>query len=187
VLNTGGKALEWFHSVFCADMLESCFYQEYIPSVLAAFFDNPDHDRLEQDLPVYLPFLSGSRYTLEKKKASFDGVTLETNRDALLLSLIRGNALYHGQHLSEVGGMVKLGRRVITSGGVAKIPGVMQVKRRWTGNFEYQYQDQSSLLGAAMLARFHQQGSWTLDPHRVKQEEIGHACCYDAADSKTRA
>lgn len=155
VLNTGGKALEWFHSVFCADMTESCFYQEYIPSVLEAFFNSPDCDRLEAELPAYLPFLGGSRYSLERKKAAFDGITLETDRKALLLSLIRGNALYHGEHLREVGAMVKLGRRVITTGGVAKIPGFTQVKQRWMGDFDYQYQDQSSLLGAAMLAGIH--------------------------------
>ena len=111
---------------------------------------------MEADLPVYVPFLSGCRYVLEQMKASFNGMTLETNREALLLSLIRGNAAYHGQHLREVGGMVKLGRRVITTGGGARIRGYMEVKRRWTGDFEYEYQDQSSLLGAAMLA--HQRG-----------------------------
>jgi sugar (pentulose or hexulose) kinase len=158
VLNTGGKALEWFHSVFCADMPENYFYEEYIPSVLASFFDNPDPDRAEADLPVYVPFLSGCRYVLEQRKAGFDGITLETDREALLLSVIRGNAMYHGQHLGEVGGMVKLGRRVVTTGGGAKIRGYVEVKRRWTGDFEYEYQDQSSLLGAAMLGRIHQQG-----------------------------
>jgi cell division ATPase FtsA len=56
--------------------------------------------------------------------------------------------------------MVKLGRRVVTTGGGAKIRGYMDVKRRWTGDFEYEYQDQSSLLGAAMLGRMHQQGGW---------------------------
>jgi sugar (pentulose or hexulose) kinase len=158
VLNTGGKALEWFHSVFCADMPENYFYEEYIPSVLASFFDNPDPDRAEADLPVYVPFLSGCRYVLEQRKAGFDGITLETDREALLLSVIRGNAMYHGQHLGEVGGMVKLGRRVVTTGGGAKIRCYVEVKRRWTGDFEYEYQDQSSLLGAAMLGRIHQQG-----------------------------
>jgi hypothetical protein len=49
--------------------------------------------------------------------------------------------------------MVQLGRRVITTGGGARIRGYMEVKRRWTGDFEYEYQDQSSLLGAAMLGR----------------------------------
>jgi sugar (pentulose or hexulose) kinase len=159
VLNTGGKALEWFHSVFCAGMTENYFYEEYIPSVLNSFFHHPDRDGLEADLPVYVPFLSGCRYALERKKAAFDGVTLETNRDAMLLSLIRGNAAYHGEHLREVGGMVKLGRRIVATGGGAAIRGYMDVKRRWTGDFEYVYQDQSSLLGAAMLGQIYQQGS----------------------------
>ena len=157
VLNTGGKALEWFRSVFCADMSEGSFYREYIPSVLDEFFGNPDCDRMEAELPGYIPYLGGSRYSLEKMKAAFNGVTLETDRKALLLSLIRGNAMYHGQHLREVGTMVKLGRRVITTGGEAKIHGFTQVKRRWMGDFEYEYQDQSSLLGAAMLVGIHEQ------------------------------
>jgi xylulokinase len=158
VLNTGGKALEWFRSVFCADMPESCFYKEYIPSVLDEFFGCSDCDQAEAELPGYIPFLGGSRYSLEKMSAAFNGMTLETDRKAMLLSLIRGNALYHGQHLREVGTMVNLGRRVITTGGEAHIHGFTQVKQRWMGNFEYEYQDQSSLLGAAMLASFHEQG-----------------------------
>jgi hypothetical protein len=31
----------------------------------------------------------------------------------------------------------------------------MEAKRRWTGDFDYQYQDQSSLVGAAMLGQIH--------------------------------
>ena len=102
VLNTGGKALEWFHSVFCRDMTEQQFYDAYIPETLRSFFDAPDRDRREESLPVYVPFLGGSRYSMEQLKASFTGVTLETTRQDLLLSLIRGNALYHGGHLKEV-------------------------------------------------------------------------------------
>jgi xylulokinase len=157
VLNTGGKALEWFRSVFCADMPEKRFYREYIPSVLDEFFASADCDRVEAELPDYIPFLGGSRYSMEKMRAAFNGLTLETDRKALLLSLIRGNAMYHGQHLREVGTMVKLGRRVITTGGEAKIHGFTQVKKRWMGNFEYEYQDQSSLMGAAMLVGVHAQ------------------------------
>jgi len=159
VLNTGGKALEWFHSVFCADMSASRFYDEYIPSVLAGFFDGAEPDRRESLLPVYVPFLGGSRYTMEQLKAEFKGVTLETTREDMLLSLIRGNAVYHGDHLREVSRMVKLGRRVVTTGGGAGIPGYLQVKKRWTGDFEYEYQEQSALLGAAMLGQIYQSKS----------------------------
>jgi hypothetical protein len=70
--------------------------------------------------------------------------------------LIKGNAVYHREHLKEVAGLVKLGRIVMTTGGAAKIRGFLQAKKHWTGDFEYKYQDQSSLLGAAMLGQFYQ-------------------------------
>jgi sugar (pentulose or hexulose) kinase len=153
VLNTGGKALEWFRSVFCGEMGENEFYLGYLPAVLESFF--ADADRREAALPGYSPFLAGSRYSLDPLKAAFTGVTLETTRDDMLMALIRGNALYHGEHLKEVAVRVPLARKVHTTGGGAKIEGVMEAKRRWTGDFDYQYQDQSSLVGAAMLGQIH--------------------------------
>lgn len=160
VLNTGGLALEWFHSVFCKDMSQDEFFNEYVPSVLDHFFGSDDPERFEADLPEYVPFLQGCRYSLEQLTASFSGLTLETTREKILLALIKGNALYHGEHLKELTGLVKLGRTVMTTGGGAKIKGFLQAKKRWTGDFEYLYQDQSSLLGAAMLGRFYQTGKY---------------------------
>ena len=161
ILNTGGKALEWFYSVFCRDLTESQFYGHYIPETLCAFFDSGDCDRREAELPQYAPFLGGSRYSTERLTAAFTGVSLETTRDDLLLALIRGNAVYQGEHLREVAGLVKLGRRVTTTGGGANIRGYLEVKKRWTGDFDYDYRDQSSLDGAAMLGRFYLTGCLT--------------------------
>lgn len=160
VLNTGGMALDWFHSVFCRDMTRDQFYDEYVPAVLADFFGSDDPDRLEADLPLYVPFLQGCRYSLEQLTASFSRLNLETTREKMLLGLIKGNAVYHGEHLKEVAGLVKLSRKVMTTGGGAKIKGFLEVKKRWTGDFEYEYQDQSSLLGAAMLGQFYQTGKY---------------------------
>jgi len=155
ILNTGGKALEWFHANLCRDMSEAHFYDEYIPGVLRRFFDSHDPGALETELPEYVPFLGGSRYSLERLKASFSGVSLETTRDDLLLSLIRGNAQYVGGHLKEVAGVVPLGRKVATSGGGATIRGFLDVKKRWTGDYDYEYHDQCSLNGAAMLGQMY--------------------------------
>ena len=63
--------------------------------------------------------------------------------------------------------MVKLGRRITMSGGGAKLPGFTEAKKRWTGDFEYQYRDQSSLLGAAMLGRIYQQGGFSPVPRKI--------------------
>ena len=153
VLNTGGKALEWFHSVFCREMPEEAFYRDFVPSALRAFFTSPDIERREAALPEYVPYLGGSRYSLEREKAAFQGVTLETTREDMLVSLMRGNALYHGRHLEQLRSKVALGSKMMLTGGAAAVPGYLEAKRRWTGEFEYEFRDQSSLAGAAMLAR----------------------------------
>jgi sugar (pentulose or hexulose) kinase len=155
VLNTGGIALDWFHSVFCKEMSQDQFYNDYVPSVLEFFFGSHDMDRLDTELPGYVPFLQGSRYSLERMAASFSGLTLETTRDKFLLALIKGNAAYHGGHLKEVAQLVPLNRTVMTSGGGATIEGLLMAKKRWMGGFDYLYRDQSSLLGAAMLGQFY--------------------------------
>ena len=105
--------------------------------VLDAFFGDPDPDAREAELPDYVPYLGGSRYSLERLKGSFSGLTLETTRDDLLLSIVRGNAAYLGGHLREVAGLVPVGRRVGISGGGATIRGMLEARRRWTGDFEY--------------------------------------------------
>jgi activator of 2-hydroxyglutaryl-CoA dehydratase len=92
--------------------------------------------------------------------ASFSSLTLETTREKILLGLIRGNAIYHREHLKEVAGLVKISKIVMTTGGGAKIRGFLEAKKRWTGDFEFRYQDQSSLLGAAMLGQFYQNGKY---------------------------
>ncbi len=158
VLNTGGEALRWFHETACREMDGDDYYAKYLPQVLETFLDDPDIERRERELPGYDPFLGGSRYSLEPRTAAFTGVTLQTTRDDLLLSMVRGNARYLGEHLTEVAGLVHLGKRVGVSGGGSRIRGMIAARRRWTGDFDYIYQDQSSLLGAAMLGRIHLAG-----------------------------
>jgi sugar (pentulose or hexulose) kinase len=158
VLNAGGEGIDWFHRVLCRELDGEQFYGEYVPRVLEAFFADPEADARESGLPDYAPFLAGSRYSVERVTGSFGALTLETTRDDLLLSLIRGNMQYLGGHLREVGGLVRLGRKVGISGGGAGIRGMLEARRRWTGAFEYIFQDQSSLRGAAMLGQIHETG-----------------------------
>jgi len=156
VLNTGGQALEWFHTVFCRDMTAEDFFNDYVPSTIFNAFSSRDADRLEAELPGYVPFLQGSRYSLERLTASFTGLTLATTREQMLLALLRGSALYHGQHLKDLATRVKLSKEVVVTGGAGRIKGMLDVKRRWMGEFEYKYENQSSLGGAAMLGQFYQ-------------------------------
>jgi sugar (pentulose or hexulose) kinase len=158
VLNAGGEGLDWFRRVFCSELDDDQFYGSYVPGVLERFLADPDADLREAELPSYAPFLAGSRYAVERITGSLAELTLETTRDDLLLSLIRGNLKYLGDHLREVGGLVSLSRRIGISGGGAAIHGMLAARRRWTGDFDYVFQHQSSMLGAAMLGQMYQAG-----------------------------
>jgi sugar (pentulose or hexulose) kinase len=158
VLNAGGTALDWFRRIACSELGEDEFYDGYLPRVLDEFFRAPDLDIRESELPEYVPYLGGSRYSLDPLKAALSGLTLETTREDLLLSLVRGNATYLGENLKEVTALVRVGRRVGISGGGSGVRGMLEARRRWTGEYEYVFQDQSSLLGAAILGQMSQLG-----------------------------
>jgi len=157
VLNTGGKSLDWFHSVFCADMSREKFYTSFVPEAIHRFFAEGPEIR-ERKLPDYLPFLGGSRYSLDPLKAEFRGITLETNREDFLLSLLRDNTRYLKTHLDELSGSVDLKKEIVITGGGAGIEGMIPIKKRWMGGFRYRHVKQSSLNGAAMLGQFYLQG-----------------------------
>jgi len=161
VLNTGSIAYDWFHREFCKEMSLEDYYNQYIPAVLADFFNQPDVDRLAEDLPVYIPFLQGSRYSLERLTASFSGLTMETTRERLLLSLIKGNTSYTGDHLRALSQLIPLADTVQLSGGGAKIIGMEEAKKRWQGKFNYQIVEQSSLIGAAILGQGYLKGDYS--------------------------
>ena len=158
VLNTGGVAYDWFHQTMCREMDADEFYGEYLPSTLEGFLADPDIEAREAALPDYAPYLGGSRYSLEPLTAAYSGVGLQTSRDDLLLAMIRGNLRYLGQHLEQVSELVLVNRVVGISGGAARIRGMLAARVRWTGDYEYRFQDQSSMLGAAMLGRIYQDG-----------------------------
>lgn len=157
VLNTGGRAFEWFRTVFCSDMDPVAFYDAYLPSVLQSFLAAEDTEQREATLPMYTPFLGGSRYSLETRTAAFDGLTIATSRDDMLVSLVRGNISYLGRHLAAMRDRLPIRQPVVVSGGGSRIPGMLAARRRWMGGDEVVFREHSSLLGAATLAR------WVLD------------------------
>jgi xylulokinase len=158
VLNTGGVAYDWFWRTFCREMSADDFYDDYVPATLAAFLDADDIEAREMALPGYVPYLSGSRYSLEPRTASFSKIHLGTSREGLLLAMIRGNLRYLGDHLEQVRTLLPVNHAVGISGGAARIEGMFAARARWTGDYEYVFQDQSSLRGAAMLAQVYGSG-----------------------------
>jgi len=143
VMNAGGKALEWFHDVFCSEMEVGEFYDRFLPRAI----DN----WLARDSGVtYVPYLMGSRYSLEPLKAEFRGLTPETSRDEILTAMIRALCEYQKEHLQEIGAAVPLQNVVHVTGGAVN-PAIIRAKQRWMKNCKYIHDEQSSMKGAAML------------------------------------
>lgn len=145
VMNAGGKAFEWFHRVFCSEMTPQIFWAEFLPQALDAW--------LQRDSGLeYVPFLMGSRYSLEPLKAEFRGMTSETTRQELLAALVRGLCTYQRLHLEAIADKVPLSDEIVVTGGAVN-DSVVRAKKRWTRDCRYRYREQSSLEGAALLAR----------------------------------
>jgi sugar (pentulose or hexulose) kinase len=145
VMNAGGKALEWFHHLFCREMAPEEFYGEFLTGAIDAW--------LGRDSGVtYVPFLMGSRYDRQPLKAEFLGMTQETSREELLAAVVRGLCRYQRQHLSDVGRHVPLSGTIHVTGGALNAA-MIRAKNEWMQNGAYLLEEESSLKGAAMLGR----------------------------------
>ena len=167
VMNAGGEAFEWFRGVFCGDMPASRFYGEYLPETLERRLAGPASPSEPDAVPArdapgvrglrYVPYLMGSRYSLQPLTASFSGMTRETTRNDLLTAMVRGLCEYQRAHLEEVGRRIPLADTIHVTGGAAG-PALIRAKERWMRKCRYDLVEQSSLKGAAMLGAKHLQG-----------------------------
>ena len=147
VMNAGGIAFEWFRTTYCSELEPEEFYGRFVPQAIETWLDR-------QSLARYVPYLMGSRYSQEALTGAFTGLTRDTTREELLTALVRGLCEYQREHLKEVAIDVSLSDTVFITGGAAS-PEVIRAKRLWMRDCEYDYHDQSSMMGAAMLGRLH--------------------------------
>ena len=145
VMNAGGKALEWFKNLFCCEMTEEKFYMDFIPRAIDLWLNR-------ESGVAYIPYLMGSRYSLEPLKAEFRGLTPETSREELLAALVRGLYEYQRENLKEVSIEMPLADEILVSGGAVN-EALIRAKTRWMRNCSYRFETESSLKGAAMLGR----------------------------------
>ncbi len=145
VMNAGGKALEWFKNLFCSEMTEEKYYTDFIPRAIDLWLNR-------ESGVTYIPFLMGSRYSLQPLKAEFRGLTQETSREELLAALVRGLYEYQRENLKEISLEIPLADEILVSGGAVN-EALIRAKTRWMRNSSYRFETESSLKGAAMLGR----------------------------------
>ena len=147
VMNAGGIALEWFRTLFCSEMTVDDFHRRFIPRALDSWLER-------ESTVTYVPYLMGSRYSLEHLKASFAGLTAESTREELLAAVVKGLCRYQRAHLEEIGAQVPLAREIYVTGG-AVTPALIEAKKRWMRDCDYRHQEESSMKGAALLGLKH--------------------------------
>ena len=145
VLNAGGTALDWFKNVFCSEMNADEFFNKFMSDSIEQWLEH-------ESSVTYVPYLMGSRYSLEPLKAEFLGLTRQTTRQELMAALIRGLCEYQKAHIKEISGHLPLKKEIHITGGSVN-PAFIKAKQKWMWNAEYIEQEQSSMKGAAMLAQ----------------------------------
>lgn len=145
VMNAGGKAIDWFRQLFCSEMDAEQFYENFLPQAIEPWLDR-------ESSVTYLPYLMGSRYSLDPLKAQLSGLTHQTAREEILAAIVRGLCEYQKGHLREIEKNVPLGDVIHVTGG-ATGPSLIRAKSKWMRDCEYVHNEQSSMKGAAMLGQ----------------------------------
>lgn len=141
ILNTCGKAIEWFYENFYKDMEEHYFFKKYLPVLL---------NKQTKNIPKFIPYLCGDRYSIEDKSASFTRIKLNMDRDDFLLSILKGIALSTKKYVDDIGKKIKLDNIIYASGGGVQM--ILSFKKKIFSSFEFKIVEVSSLVGAAKLA-----------------------------------
>ena len=119
------------------------FYEDFVLHAIDEWVDR-------ESGVTYVPYLLGSRYSLEPLKAEFLGLTAETTREELLAALIRGLYQYQREHLDEISIQVPLKEEIHVTGGAVN-PAIIRAKKKWMKDCHYIHEEESSMKGAALL------------------------------------
>ena len=141
-VGAGGASLEWFRNNFCKEMTEETFYNKYLKDVLA-----PD----QMPETRFYPYLSGDRHRIKRKSGAFTRMTLNTNREDLLLALAYGIIAFQIESISEWKKKTKLSSKIYHVGGGAK-DAYTGYKQSILKDFRFVQLGETTLAGAAKLA-----------------------------------
>jgi sugar (pentulose or hexulose) kinase len=144
-MNAGGKALDWFKSLFCSELTTEEFYNRFLPQVIDSWLDRGSN-------VTYVPYLMGSRYSQEPLKAQLLGLTQQTTREEILAGIVKGLCEYQKAHLEEIAKNVTLQDVIHVTGGALN-PALIRAKSKWMRDCEYVFEEESSMKGAALLGQ----------------------------------
>ena len=141
-VGAGGASLEWFRNNFCKEMTKELFYEGYLREVLKP--DNKPEAR-------FYPYLTGDRHRIKRKSGAFTRMTLNTDRDDLLLALSHGIISFQIESMTEWKKKVELSKKIYHVGGGAS-DAYTGYKQSILKDFKFVQLGETTLAGAARLA-----------------------------------
>lgn len=141
-VGAGGGSLEWFRNNFCREISREEFYSAYLDDLL---------ENGPRPSASFLPFLSGNRHQVGDRTASFEGLTLNTTRDEMLLALLYGIVTFQFEALQRWEKDVKLSNVIHHVGGGAK-SSYTRFKQNMLPGYHLEMQGETTLTGAARIA-----------------------------------
>jgi xylulokinase len=141
-VGAGGASLEWFRNNFCKEMTKQSFYTEYLKEVLKP-------NKMPESR--FYPYLTGDRHRIKRKSGAFTRMTLNTNRDDLLLALAHGIITFQIKSISEWKEKTALSSKIYHVGGGAG-DAYTAYKQSILQDFRFVQLGETTLAGAAKLA-----------------------------------
>ena len=139
----GGFGLDWFYRQLCREMSEETFYQTYVPACIRL---------CDCESTVYCePYLAGDRQSLALKRGAFCGLTLESTREEMLASLLRGMNLHMLDTLAAIPKEVSISNEISITGGMVR-PEIIDMKQKLFGGRRFLPKENCTLIGNARLA-----------------------------------
>ena len=123
-------------------MTKEAFYSEYLKEVLSP-------NKVPESR--FYPYLSGNRHRIKRQSGAFTRMTLNTNRDDLLLALAHGIIAFQIESISEWKKHVQLSNEIFHVGGGAS-EAYTGYKQSLLKEYRFVQLGETTLPGAAKLA-----------------------------------
>lgn len=139
---SGGFAIEWFYKEFCRDLSKEEFYGKLIPASL---------ERLAVSSVSFAPYLAEDRQSLERRTASWAGLTLGTTREDMLGALLHAMQKVLADTVALAAERVSVDATIKITGGMTA-DSIMNLKRSMFPGYSFSIIDECTSRGAAVLA-----------------------------------
>lgn len=138
VTTCGGFGVDWFYEQFCKEMSKDEFFNKFLPESI--------EKHLESDTVSFEPFLTGDRQSLQKKTASWSGLTLSATKGEMLCSMLTSMQQVLKKAIDQAAALEPLSDTIKISGGMTK-DAYMKIKRKEIPGYKFEVVDDCPILG----------------------------------------